>query len=62
MHQLDIGYPNSSLALEKPERNAGLLAGDRAPDAPLKAVAGQPTRPFESVAADPSRLRPMGNV
>jgi hypothetical protein len=47
VHQLDIGYPSSSFALEKPERSAGLLAGDRAPDAPLKGVAGQPTRLFE---------------
>ncbi|MBY5418903.1 FAD-binding protein (plasmid) [Rhizobium leguminosarum] len=48
VHQLDIGYPSSSsFALEKPERNAGLFAGDRAPDAPLKGAAGQPTRLFE---------------
>ncbi|RUM25315.1 FAD-binding protein [Rhizobium vallis] len=47
VHQLDIGYPQSSFALEKPERGGGLLAGDRAPDAPLNGAAGQPTRLFE---------------
>ncbi|AUW42288.1 FAD-dependent oxidoreductase [Rhizobium leguminosarum] len=47
VHQLDIGYPSSSFALEKPERSAGLLAGDRAPDAPLRGAGGQPTRLFE---------------
>lgn len=47
VHQLDIGYPESSLALEQPERVSGLLAGDRAPDAPIMGAAGQPTRLFE---------------
>ena len=47
VHQLDIGYPDSPLALEKPERSGGLLAGDRAPDAPVRGAAGQPTRLFE---------------
>ena len=47
VHQLDLGYPESSLALEKPERSGGLLAGDRAPDAPIRGAAGQPTRLFE---------------
>ena len=47
MQQLDIGYPGSPLALEKPERAAGLTAGDRAPDAPLRGAAGQPTRLFD---------------
>jgi 2-polyprenyl-6-methoxyphenol hydroxylase-like FAD-dependent oxidoreductase len=46
VHQLDIGYPESSLALEKPERNSFLLAGDRAPDAPIRGAAGQPSRLF----------------
>jgi 2-polyprenyl-6-methoxyphenol hydroxylase-like FAD-dependent oxidoreductase len=46
VHQLDIGYPESPLALERPERSGGLLAGDRAPDAPLRGAAGQPTRLF----------------
>ncbi|MBB4192647.1 2-polyprenyl-6-methoxyphenol hydroxylase-like FAD-dependent oxidoreductase [Rhizobium aethiopicum] len=47
VHQLDIGYPESSVALEKPERRGGLLAGDRAPDAPLAGAAGQPRRLFD---------------
>ena len=47
VHQLDIGYPESSLALEKPERRGGVFAGDRAPDAPLTGAAGQPRRLFE---------------
>jgi 2-polyprenyl-6-methoxyphenol hydroxylase-like FAD-dependent oxidoreductase len=45
--QLDLGYPESSLSLEKPERVCGLLAGDRAPDAPIRGSAGQATRVFE---------------
>jgi 2-polyprenyl-6-methoxyphenol hydroxylase-like FAD-dependent oxidoreductase len=44
--QLDLGYPGSFLALEKPERSGGILAGDRAPDAPVHGAAGQPTRLF----------------
>jgi 2-polyprenyl-6-methoxyphenol hydroxylase-like FAD-dependent oxidoreductase len=45
VQQLDLGYPESSLALEKPARS-GLLAGDRAPDAPIRGAAGQSTRLF----------------
>ena len=45
--QLDIGYPESPLALENPERPNGLRAGDRAPDAPIRRAAGQPTRLFD---------------
>jgi 2-polyprenyl-6-methoxyphenol hydroxylase-like FAD-dependent oxidoreductase len=47
VHQLDIGYPESSLALELPERQGGILAGDRAPDAPIRGAGGQATRLFE---------------
>ncbi|MGI4959760.1 MAG: FAD-dependent monooxygenase, partial [Janthinobacterium lividum] len=47
VQQLDIGYSSSSLALEMPERTGGLLAGDRAPDAPLMGAAGQRVRLFE---------------
>jgi 2-polyprenyl-6-methoxyphenol hydroxylase-like FAD-dependent oxidoreductase len=46
VHQLDLGYPGSSLALERPERRDGVLAGERAPDAPVRGAAGQPTRLF----------------
>jgi 2-polyprenyl-6-methoxyphenol hydroxylase-like FAD-dependent oxidoreductase len=47
VRQLDLGYAQSSLALERPERGGGLLAGDRAPDAPVRGAGGQPTRLFE---------------
>jgi 2-polyprenyl-6-methoxyphenol hydroxylase-like FAD-dependent oxidoreductase len=47
VRQLDLGYPGSSLGLEKPERGGSLLAGDRAPDAPIRGAAGQRTRLFE---------------
>ena len=46
VRQLDIGYPNSPLALGSPERKSGLLAGHRAPDAPFMGAAGQPSRLF----------------
>ena len=46
VHQLDIGYPGSSLSKELPKRNVGLGAGDRAPDAPIRGAAGQPSRLF----------------
>jgi hypothetical protein len=47
VQQLDIGYPDSTLALEQPERVGGLFAGDRAPDAPLRGAGGQATRLFD---------------
>jgi 2-polyprenyl-6-methoxyphenol hydroxylase-like FAD-dependent oxidoreductase len=47
VHQLDIGYPQSSLRLEQPARSGGVLAGDRAPDAPVRGAAGLATRLFE---------------
>jgi 2-polyprenyl-6-methoxyphenol hydroxylase-like FAD-dependent oxidoreductase len=43
--QLDLGYPGTSLALQTRERD-GVRAGDRAPDAPVRGAAGQPTRLF----------------
>ena len=43
--QLDLGYPATSLALQVREGD-GLQAGDRAPDAPVRGAAGQPTRLF----------------
>jgi len=46
VRQLDLGYFDSSLAVEKPERGDGLRAGARAPDAPVRGAAGQPTRLF----------------
>ncbi len=47
VRQLDLAYPNSSLAFEAPERRGGILAGDRAPDAPLTGAGGQPIRVFD---------------
>lgn len=47
VHQLDIGYPESSLALMRPDRSGRLSAGDRAPDAPIWGAAGQPSRLFD---------------
>jgi len=47
-HQLDLGYPQSSLSLNKPARSPErVTAGDRAPDAPIRGAAGQPTRLFK---------------
>ncbi|MBP0617776.1 FAD-dependent oxidoreductase [Jiella mangrovi] len=50
VHQLDIGYPGSSLAMEAPERNGLPTAGDRAPDAHVRGAAGQPHRLFDLFA------------
>jgi len=50
VHQLDIGYPSSSLALAKPERPGVVLAGARAPDAPIRGRAGQAKRLFDLFA------------
>jgi 2-polyprenyl-6-methoxyphenol hydroxylase-like FAD-dependent oxidoreductase len=44
--QLDLGYPDSSLAAADPDRDKGVLAGDRAPDAPVTGAGGLPTRLF----------------
>jgi len=45
--QLDLCYPDSPLALERPERTGGVLAGDRAPDAPLRRPSGLAVRLFD---------------
>lgn len=44
--QLDIGYPDSPLALQAPSLSARVVAGARAPDAPVIGAAGQATRLF----------------
>src|SRR5262249_37656317 len=49
VHQLDLGYPESPIAFEASERR-GLLAGDRAPDAPVLGAGGQRRRLFELFA------------
>lgn len=46
VRQLDLAYPESSLTLERPARREGLLAGDRAPDAPIRGAAGERQRLF----------------
>lgn len=45
--QLDLCYPDSPLALEQPARSGGILAGDRAPDAPLRRPSGFAIRLFD---------------
>jgi len=47
VQQLDLGYPESSLTLEAPQRRGALLAGDRAPDAPIRGAGGQTRRLFD---------------
>lgn len=46
VQQLDIGYPESSLALNGANREGKLSAGDRAPDAPVKEGADYASRLF----------------
>jgi 2-polyprenyl-6-methoxyphenol hydroxylase-like FAD-dependent oxidoreductase len=50
VHQLDLGYRGSSLALKVPSRANGLAPGDRAPDAPMRGAAGRPKRLFDLLA------------
>lgn len=47
VHQLDIGYTQSSLTLQNGQGSASVQAGQRAPDAPVMGLAGQGTRLFE---------------
>jgi 2-polyprenyl-6-methoxyphenol hydroxylase-like FAD-dependent oxidoreductase len=47
VHQLDIGYPTSSLALKRHSREGSVLAGHRAPDAPIRGAGGQQKRLFD---------------
>jgi 2-polyprenyl-6-methoxyphenol hydroxylase-like FAD-dependent oxidoreductase len=49
-HQLDIGYPGLSLALDAASRADAIMAGDRMPDAALLGRAGQPRRLFDLLA------------
>lgn len=46
VRQLDLAYPESSLSLERPARSTGVLAGGRAPDAPMRGAAREPHRLF----------------
>jgi 2-polyprenyl-6-methoxyphenol hydroxylase-like FAD-dependent oxidoreductase len=45
--QLDLGYVDSVLSLERPLRTSGVRAGHRAPDAPVRGAAGVSTRLFK---------------
>ena len=45
--QLDLCYPDSPLAMEQPQRHGGILAGDRAPDAPVRRPGGLHSRLFD---------------
>jgi 2-polyprenyl-6-methoxyphenol hydroxylase-like FAD-dependent oxidoreductase len=47
LRQLDIGYRESSLTLNRSGRMSPLFAGDRAPDAPLRGAAGCLRRLFD---------------
>ncbi|WP_323010694.1 FAD-dependent oxidoreductase [Paracoccus sp. (in: a-proteobacteria)] len=47
VRQLNIGYPDSPLSRQLTERSGTLRAGDRAPDAPIRGAAGQPSRLFQ---------------
>jgi 2-polyprenyl-6-methoxyphenol hydroxylase-like FAD-dependent oxidoreductase len=44
--QLDLGYPDSPLTRSDPQRTTGVVAGERAPDAPVTGAGGLPTRLF----------------
>ncbi|WP_454885041.1 FAD-dependent oxidoreductase [Sphingomonas oryzagri] len=46
VRQLELGYRTSSLSLPGADGAARIMAGDRAPDAPCRGAAGQPTRLF----------------
>lgn len=47
VHQLDIGYTDSPLAEQLSDRTNSFRAGSRAPDAPFRGAAGQPSRLFQ---------------
>lgn len=47
VRELDLSYRESSLSLGASQRARGPLAGDRAPDAPIRHAGGTPTRVFD---------------
>lgn len=47
VRQLDLGYRGSSLTFQGSVATSKIEAGDRAPDAPCRGRAGQPTRLFQ---------------
>lgn len=46
-HELDLAYGGSPLSFDARVRPSAVRAGNRAPDAPCRGVAGQPTRLFD---------------
>jgi 2-polyprenyl-6-methoxyphenol hydroxylase-like FAD-dependent oxidoreductase len=46
VHQLDLGYPESSLSFDGRLSPDAIMAGDRAPDALIQGAGGLPTRLF----------------
>lgn len=72
VEQLDIGYAGSWLSLRNLRRTSGVLAGDRAPDAPIRGAGGQPKRLFDLLAgshwtllgyeADRKHVRPRAGL
>lgn len=46
-HQLDVGYPGSSLSCDRAANPTGPRAGDHMPDARLSGAGGQPRRLFD---------------
>lgn len=58
--QLDLGYLDSPLSMTSPDRGNGVLAGDRAPDAPVTGAGWPPhalVQPVPGAPLDPARLR-----
>jgi hypothetical protein len=45
--QLDLGYPDTSVSFASSKTGACVIAGDRAPDAPMRGAAGQTRRLFD---------------
>jgi 2-polyprenyl-6-methoxyphenol hydroxylase-like FAD-dependent oxidoreductase len=52
VQQLDIGYRESMLLLDRCQRLRNPLAGDRAPDAPMRGAAATPRRLFDLLKGD----------
>lgn len=47
VHQLELSYRDSPMSLDAARTDAIVIAGDRAPDAPITGAAGRPTRLFD---------------
>lgn len=62
VHQLDLGYRESPLAMPTPGRSGDLQAGDRAPDALVRDAAGQQHRLFDLFKGPHWTLLCFGNA